>query len=125
MANPHALAIEDDKEIADFYGRVLESFGFEAEIIRNGEAALARLAAVVPSLVLLDLNLPSRVSGSDILHQIRADPRLTETRVIVITGHAELAETVRDEADLVFIKPVDIGDLGDLIARLQPRGKSG
>ena len=125
MANPHALAIEDDKEIAEFYGRVLESLGFEAEIIRNGEAALARLAAVVPSLVLLDLNLPSRVSGCDILHQIRADPRLTETRVIVITGHAELAETVRDEADLVFIKPVDIGDLGDLIARLQPRGSSG
>ena len=43
--------------------------------------------------------LPGHVSGTDILRQIRADKRLIETRVIVITGHPELAEAIRDEAD--------------------------
>ena len=124
MAKPRALAIEDDKEIAELYRRVLEPLGFETEIIRTGEAALVRLATAAPAVVLLDLNLISRVSGSDILHRIRADRRLTQTRVVVITGYPVLADTVRDKADAVLIKPVDVSELSDLIARLYPRDKS-
>jgi len=124
MANPHALVIEDDKDIAELYGRVLESLGFETEVIRTGEAASARLTVVAPAVVLLDLHLPPHISGSDILHQIRADKRLIETRVVVITGHPELAETIGDEADMVLIKPIDVGQLSDLITRLHPRGIS-
>ena len=124
MVKPRALAIEDDKEIAELYGRVLESLGFETEIVRTGEAALVRLTGIAPAVVLLDLNLISRVSGSDILHRIRADRRLTGTRVIVITGHPVLADTVRDKADAVLIKPVDVKELSELIGRLYPRDRS-
>ena len=120
MANPRALVIEDDKDISELYGHVLDSLGFETEIIRSGETASARLTVIVPAVVLLDLHLPSHISGSDILHQIRADKRLMETRVIVITGHPELAETIRDEADVVLNKPVDVEQLSDLVARLHP-----
>jgi CheY-like chemotaxis protein len=120
MTNPRALVVEDDKDVAELYGRVLESLGFETEIIRRGEAASARLMAVVPAVVLLDLHLSAHISGSDILHQIRADKRLIETRVVVISGHPELAETIRDEADVVLNKPVDVGELSDLISRLHP-----
>ena len=74
----------------------------------------------MPAVVLLDRHLPGHASGSDILHQIRADKRLAETRVIVITGHPELAETIRDEADVVLNKPVDVAQLSDLISRLHP-----
>jgi hypothetical protein len=35
-----------------------------------------------------------------------------------------LADTIRDKADAVLIKPVDIGELSDLITRLHPHGKS-
>ena len=124
MVNPRTLIIEDDRAVAELYGRVLESLGFDTEIIRTGEAASARLTLVVPAVVLLDLHLPYRISGIDVLHQIRADKRLTETRVIVVTGHPELAETVSHEADAVLIKPVDVSELSDLIARLYPRDRS-
>ncbi len=124
MNNPRALIIEDDKDVADLYSRVLESLGFEAEVIQTGEAALARLADVAPEVVLLDLNLPTRVSGTDILRQIRADKRLADTRVIVVTGYPEMAETIRNEADLVLLKPVDVSQLSDLIERMRRRDKS-
>jgi len=123
MTNPRALVVEDDKDISELYGRVLESLGFETEIIRRGETASARLTAVVPDVVLLDLHLPGHVSGTDILRQIRADKRMTQTRVIIITGHPELAEAIRDEADVVLNKPVDVEQLGDLISRLHPRDR--
>ena len=124
MVKPRALAIEDDKAIAELYRHVLESLGFETEIIRTGEAALVRLATAVPAVVLLDLNLISRVSGNDILHRIRADRRLTGTRVVVITGYPVLADSVRDKADAVLIKPVDVKELSELIERLYPRDRS-
>ena len=123
MNNPSALIIEDDKDVAELYGRVLESLGFAFEIMRTGEAALAWLTASVPDVVLLDLHLPSHVSGTDVLHHIRADQRLAETRVIVVTGYPDLAETVRDEADLVLLKPVDVSQLSDLVARMRPRDR--
>src|SRR3990172_8893380 len=124
MNDPSVLIVEDDKDVAELYGRVLESLGFAIEIIRTGEAALARLAVAVPHVVLLDLHLPPSISGVDILRHIRADQRLTETRVIVVTGHADLAETVKDEADLVLLKPVDVGQLSDQVARLQRSRRS-
>ncbi len=125
MANPRALVIEDDHDVAELYGHVLHSLGFDNEIIQTGEAASARLAAVAPSIVLLDLNLPPRVSGADVLRQIRGDRRLAETRVIVLTGHPDLADTIRDEADLVLFKPVDIERLGELISDLQQGAHKG
>jgi CheY-like chemotaxis protein len=124
MINPRALIIEDDKDVAELYRHVLESLGFETETIRTGEAASARLTIIVPAVVLLDLLLPPHISGADILHQIRADKRLTETRVIVVTGHPELAETVGDEADVVLIKPVDVAQLSELVAHLHPCDRS-
>jgi CheY-like chemotaxis protein len=124
MINPRALIVEDDKDVSELYRHVLESLGFETEVIRTGEAALARLTAIVPAVVVLDLLLPPHISGADILHQIRADKRLTETRVIVVTGHPELAETVSDEADAVLIKPVDVAQLSELITHLHPRDRS-
>ena len=124
MVKPRALAIEDDKAIAELYRHVLESLGFETEIIRTGEAALVRLAGIAPAVVLLDLNLTSRVSGGDVLYRIRADRRLTRTRVVVITGYPVLADAVRDRADAVLIKPVDVKELSELIERLYPRDRS-
>ncbi len=115
--NPVVLVIEDDKDVAEFYSHALAASGVETEIIRTGEAALARLAAVVPDAVLLDLKLSPHISGTDILHHIRADKRLAKTRVIVVTGHPDLAETVKAEADLVLIKPIDVSQLNDMVAR--------
>ncbi|HET7087374.1 MAG TPA: response regulator, partial [Anaerolineae bacterium] len=70
--------------------------------------------------VVLDLKLLPHVSGTDVLLRIRADPRLAETRVIVVTGHPDLADAVRDRADLVLLKPVDVNQLSDFVLRLRP-----
>ena len=67
---------------------------------------------------MLDLHLP-HVSGPDILRHIRVDARLTETRVIVATAHARIAESIRREADLVLLKPISFSQLRDLAAILE------
>jgi two-component system, cell cycle response regulator DivK len=79
MTNSLALIIEDDEFLAEIFSLTLQEAEFEIEIIRDGRAALSRLAVLTPALVVLDLHLPY-ISGMDILRQIRADQRLAETR---------------------------------------------
>jgi len=117
MSDSFALIIEDDEDLSVIFSEALQAAGFDTEIARAGDTALARLAVTSPEVVVLDLHLP-RVAGMDILHQIRADPRLAGTRVIVATAHPRMAESLRDEADLVLLKPISFSQLRDLAAIL-------
>ena len=113
MVERLVLVIEDEEAIANILGQVMEEAGHEVEVIHSGDTALAKLSAVTPDLVILDLHLPG-TPGTEILRQIRADPRLAETRVAVITGHRDLAYIVKDEADWVIRKPVTFGQVREL-----------
>jgi len=113
-----ALIIEDDYDLSDIFAQALQAAGFETQIIRSGDTALARLASTTPDVVVLDLHLP-HVSGVDILQEIRADARLAETRVIVATADPRAAEVLEDQATLVLLKPISFGQLRDLAGRLR------
>jgi CheY-like chemotaxis protein len=119
MGDAVALVIEDHRDIAALFRMVLEEVGFRTEVIRSGDEAVTRLGEIVPDVVTLDLQLP-RVSGEQILHQIRADARLAKTRVVVITAYGDMAKTLQGEADLVLVKPVNLNLLRRLVARLHP-----
>ncbi len=114
-----ALIIEDDEDLSVIFAQALQSAEYQTEIVRDGNAAIAWLTSTIPTVVVLDLHLPY-ISGRDILYQIRADARLTDTRVILTTADAHMAETLRAEADLVLIKPISFGQLRDLASRLRP-----
>lgn len=117
MSEPLALIVDDHVDSATIFAEALNAAGCRTEIIRSGDKALARLATVTPDMVILDLGLP-HVAGTEILHHIRADPRLARVRVVVITAHPQLAESARDEADMVLIKPVGFSQLRNAVARL-------
>ena len=115
MSDLLALVVEDHVDSAIIFSEAVKKAGFDVETIRDGKAALERLATVVPDMVILDLNLPF-VSGIDVLQQIRSDPRLTKTRVVVVTAHDEMVSSVQDQADLVLIKPVTFSQIRKLTA---------
>lgn len=120
MKKPFALIVEDHLASAEFFATALSESGFETEIIRSGQGAISRLSAVVPDLIILDLNLPG-VHGSEILKAVRSEERLVDTRVIVATTHWQGAEEVEQEADLVILKPVGYEQLRDLASRFLPK----
>lgn len=117
---PFGLVIEDDETLCLVASQALAMAGYNAEVVSDGLLALDRLAATVPAIVILDLHLP-QVSGREILRQIRADDRLTRTRVIVATADPGMAQFLRDDADLVLIKPYSFTQLKEFALRLRPR----
>ena len=118
MSKPVALIVEDDRDVVALFRHVLDIAGYHTEIVLNGKEAMERLEASQPNIVLLDLQLPG-MSGVDILTRMRANDRLQNTPVIVITAFPVYAASLPVEPDLLLYKPVDINQLSNLVQRLQ------
>lgn len=74
-----------------------------------------------PDLILLDLNLP-RMSGLDVLRELKRDEHLCDIPVIVLTTSSALSD-VRAAYDLqancYVVKPVDVNGLVDAMERIE------
>ncbi len=116
MAKPLALIVEDDPQLSEIISITLQP-DFDLESCADGNIAIMRLKNVVPRIVILDLNLPGR-SGRDILTYIHSDERFKKTRVILTTADSRQAEILRNEADIVLLKPVSPRQLQDLALRI-------
>jgi DNA-binding response OmpR family regulator len=116
---PKALIIEDDATLAMVYAEALRSADFDTAVIHTGQAAMDYLAVSSPQIIVLDLHLPD-VSGIRIVEQVRSLDHLGETRIIVTSGDPGLADTVREQVDLVLDKPVSTQQLQLLSSRMRP-----
>jgi DNA-binding response OmpR family regulator len=117
MTKPLALIIEDDPQLNTIMSITLQA-DFVIETCIDGNAGLERLKQTSPNVVVLDLNLPG-ASGKEILQSIRADERLSKTRIILTTADERQAETLREDADIVLLKPVSPAQLRELALRLK------
>jgi two-component system cell cycle response regulator DivK len=118
MNKPVALIVEDDRDVVALFRHVLDIAGYHTEIVLDGKEAMDRLEASQPNIVLLDLQLPG-MSGMEILKRMRADDRMRNIPVVVITAYAPYAASLPVEPDLLLLKPVDINQLSNLVQRLQ------
>jgi len=115
---PLAVVIEDDVELSAIFQRALELAGYHAICMYDGGEALDCLRQSIPEIVVMDLHLPT-MSGDEIFRYIKADERLAGTHVILATADSILADTMRDESDLVLVKPVSFSQLRALATRLR------
>src|SRR5712692_269770 len=79
----------------------------------DGDEAWSMIQEHQPSLVLLDVRMPGR-TGLDILRTIKSDPRLTSTKVILLTASAQesdIAAGLVAGADFYLTKPFSPRDL--------------
>ena len=67
------LVVDDDQDMAAFLTHMLRQEGMEADTVGDGGAALERIAASPPDLVMLDVLMPG-ISGFDVCRrtQVRA-----------------------------------------------------
>jgi two-component system phosphate regulon response regulator PhoB len=90
---PRILAVDDEPDLLELVRMGLDSAGYEVETASTGAAALDRLRAAPPDLLLLDLMLPD-LSGTELCKRIRADARLSELPVIMLTAKGEEVDRV-------------------------------
>ena len=118
MTTPTALIVEDDKRLCDIFAEAVKAAGYEVTRAYDGLEAQALLQQSVPDLVVLDLHLPG-VMGPDLEKQIRSDPRLSETRVVIATADHRMAEELRERGNFILLKPISVQQLRTLAERLR------
>ena len=110
---PTILVVEDDPVILDLLAVNFELEGYVVVRAVDGEEGLAQARRSRPAVVVTDVMMPKR-SGLDLLRDIRADPELAPTPVILVSAKA-LASDVRDGlaagADDYVTKPFEPDDL--------------
>lgn len=90
-ATRRILVVEDDDNIATALEYVISREGMEYHRVASGAEAMDRIRDTRPDLVLLDIMLPE-VSGYDICRDIRADPALSEVRILMMTARGSANE---------------------------------
>ncbi|MBW1884743.1 MAG: response regulator transcription factor [Deltaproteobacteria bacterium] len=87
------LVVDDEADLLELVRVNLVQAGYSVDLASNGSEALDRLRRSKPDLVILDLMLPD-TSGTEICRQIRADPNLAETPVIMLTALSQELDRV-------------------------------
>src|SRR5690606_19086236 len=81
------LIVDDDPNSREIVQTFLESRGYHVETAEDGQAALARLEELKPSLVLLDVMMPG-MDGWEVARVIKNHPDFGSTRVVMLTARS-------------------------------------
>ena len=107
------MVVDDDDDIRETVGMVLAASGYTAVPAFDGVDALELLGeeGTHPSLILLDLRMP-RLSGEQVIRQLRATPALAGIPVVVMSGDGGARETAKAlGAASCLSKPIELDDL--------------
>jgi two-component system alkaline phosphatase synthesis response regulator PhoP len=107
------LVVDDDPLVRDMLEAVLGQAGFHLVTAADGSEALRAAAEDVPDVVLLDVMMPG-MDGYAVCRAMRADARLTKTRIIMLTARGSREDRANAEAagaDAFFTKPFSPLDL--------------
>lgn len=91
--NKTVLVVEDEQDLADLIAFNLEREGYTVRRAASGDAALADARRNPPDLMLLDRMLPS-LSGDEVASEIRRDPSLAATPILMLTAKAEESDVL-------------------------------
>jgi len=116
--------IEDDPELLRLGRLVLAHKGFEVVTVNDSREGFDIIRREKPDLVLLDLMMPE-VDGWAIYNQMKAEPDLKDTPVIVVTAKAQAADKALAlylaKVDGYLVKPYDQNQLLDMIHHVMSR----
>lgn len=115
-----ALVVDDSITMRKVTSRVLEGRNFEVITARDGVDATEQMQDRVPDLLLLDVEMP-RMDGYQVAEYVRADARLREVPIIMITsrgGEKHRERGKRAGADGYITKPYKEADLIDEVKQL-------
>lgn len=110
---PRILVADDEEDIRDLVVTKLELAGFEVRAHPDGPSALEGIRSWEPDLAVLDVTMPG-MNGLDVLREVRRDPEVSETRIVLLTARAGLSDRelgLTAGADAYVFKPFSPADL--------------
>jgi len=116
----HVLIVEDEPDVLLLLENRMRAAGHEIESATDGETALELIAASRPDVIVLDWMMP-RMSGIEVLEQLRGDDPSHDVKVLMLTAKSQQSDIDRAYAagaDDYIVKPFSSRDLIERVAAL-------
>ena len=120
---PRALVVDDNAVNIELVRFILESDGWLVDGAEDARDALASIARVAPSLVLLDIQLPG-MDGLSLARQLKAHPATASIPLVAFTAYAMSGDEARMLAagcDGYIAKPIDVNRFAATVRSFLPR----
>src|ERR1700726_2341642 len=104
---PKILVADDNSNVQKTMALALADLGVEVISVNNGEAAVRKLADLIPDLVLADIFMPVR-NGYEVCEYVKKDSRFSHVPVVLLVGAfdpLDEREAQRVGADGILKKP--------------------
>ncbi len=132
MKTKSILLVEDNRQDEMLILRVLRknNLANQVDVVRDGQQAVdyifrqgeyqARASADLPTVILLDINLP-RLNGLEVLERLRNDNRSRLVPIVILTSSDDERDRLRSYgigANSFVRKPLDFAEFAETVARL-------
>ncbi len=107
------LIADDEQNIVISLEFLMKREGFTVCIAADGQEAIDKIRSETPDLVLLDIMMP-RKNGYEVCQEIRSDPQLQGTRILMLTAKGREMEVTKGlamGADAYMTKPFSTREL--------------
>jgi len=115
------LVIDDDPDALDLLGRTLQGAGVRVVTTSDGREAVSLARTLQPAVITLDVLMPG-MDGWEVLRQLKADPETRDIPVLMVTMTDDRELGYALGATEFLTKPVDRGQLVQLLERYAPEG---
>jgi DNA-binding response OmpR family regulator len=128
MSMQRILVVDDEPDVVDLLGLVLDKKGFEVLVAASGMEGLTRAQKVLPDLILLDIMM-REMDGWEVLKLLKLDERTHAIPVVIVSARAEPKDKIRglQEGAVDYVtKPFVVRDLLQKIeaALARPKGEA-
>jgi two-component system, OmpR family, alkaline phosphatase synthesis response regulator PhoP len=120
------LVVDDELDTAEMLVEMMHLSGYQVFKSYGGRQAIQLVNRERPDVVLLDVMMPD-VSGLDVLHYMRRDPRLQKIPVIILSARcmpSDIKSGLDAGANLYLTKPVGCADLRSAVEEVISGGKA-
>jgi CheY-like chemotaxis protein len=125
MAKKYVLIVDDDPDLVETVGMLLEGKGYEVGKAYDGIEGEEAIKKRRPDVLVLDVMMP-RKDGYKLCRELKADKSTRDIPVILLTAVGEAvptttythAEGMSTEAEEFIPKPVDVPTLVEAVERL-------
>ncbi|PSB20417.1 response regulator [Phormidesmis priestleyi ULC007] len=111
-ADDHILIVDDVADNSFLLQTLLENEGYQVDVADSGQAALEKIVADPPALVLLDVMMPG-MNGFEVTRQIRQNSRLPFIPIVLVSGYdqPDLNRALDIGANGYIRKPIDFEEV--------------
>ena len=120
MSAEKILIVEDNPLNMRLMEMTLRGKGYTLVEATNGEEALDKAAKEKPSLIIMDMQLPT-ISGIEVTQRLRKIPELSRIPVVAVTAYAmkgDKEKFIEAGCDAYLSKPINIRELPGFIENM-------